>query len=242
MADYLYTSMNGALHSLKAQGIRANNLANANTTGFRRDFEAAKSFEVEGAGHKTSVMSQTQKTMTDFKSGQIQRTGRDLDVAIRGNGFLTVRDDNGNEAYTRAGNLEVNAEGQLTSRGRVVVGDGGEINIPEYRSLMIGSAGNISVTNPGGGQIQAGQLKLVNPEPADMIKGQDGLFRPANGGQLDADENVVVASGHLESSNVNPVDEMIASMSLNRTFDIQLKMMKTADENSAAGSRLVRGG
>jgi len=242
MSDYLYTSMSGALNTVTAQSIRANNLANANTTGFRRDFESATSFEVDGGGFKTNVLSQTQQPLTDFKSGQLQNTGRDLDVGIRGNGFLSVLDDNGQEAYTRAGNLEVNADGQLTSLDRSVVGAGGEINVPEYRNLSIGSIGNISVTTPGGGQLEAGQLKLVNPDPAEMVKGPDGLFRPRDGGVLAQDENVVVASRHLESSNVNPVDEMVATMSLSRTFDIQLKMMKTADENAAAGSRLVRGG
>lgn len=241
MSDYLYTSMSGALHTMRAQSIHANNLANSGTTGFRRDFESTLGHEVEGAGHKATVLSQTQVPVTDFTPGMLDKTGRDLDIGIKGNGFIAVTDEQGNEAYTRVGNLAIDAEGRLTSQGREVVGNGGVINVPEHRSLHIGSYGAISITAPGGGQLEAGQIKLVNPDPAALTKGQDGLFRLRDGGQAPQDENVVVLSGHLENSNVNPVDEMVATMSLSRTFEIQVRMMKTADENAAAGSRLVRG-
>jgi flagellar basal-body rod protein FlgF len=241
MSDYLYTSMSGALHTMKAQSIHANNLSNSGTTGFRRDFESAMGHEVKGAGHKTTVLSQTQVPITDFTPGALDVTGRNLDVGIKGSGFFAVTDDNGNEAYTRVGNLQLDAEGRLSSQGREVVGNGGAINVPEHQSLHIGSSGSISITAPGGGQLEAGQLKLVNPDPATLTKGTDGLFRPRNGGQVAQDDNVVVLSRHLEGSNVNPVDEMVSTMSLSRTFEIQVRMMKTADENAAAGSRLVRG-
>ncbi|GAA3560893.1 MULTISPECIES: flagellar basal body rod protein FlgF [Marinobacter] len=243
MERYLYTSMSGALHTLTAQRIHANNLANSSTTGFRRDFERAETYQVKGAGLETKYLSQSQSAVTDFTPGRLETTGRDLDVGIRGAGFLAVIDEAGNEAYTRVGNLSLDAEGQLRIRGREVVGaGGGQLAIPEYQAISIGDNGTISVTPPGGGQLEAGQLKLVNPPLDQLRKGEDGLFRLADGEAAAADPEVLVVSGHLEQSNVNPVDEMVTTMALSRTFEIQMRMMKAADENSNAGNRLVRGG
>jgi flagellar basal-body rod protein FlgF len=242
MERYIYTSMTGALHTLTAQRIHANNLANSSTTGFRRDFEHAASYQVQGAGLPTTYLSRTEKPVTDFAPGRLEATGRELDVGIRGQGFITVQDNQGQEAYTRAGELQVDPEGRLLSQGRPLMGVDGELVIPEHRAISIGETGIVSITPPAGGNLEVGQLKLVNPAVNQLQKGLDGLFRLAEGGEAQADPNVTVSSGHLEQSNVNPVDEMVATMSLSRTFEIQLRMMKTADENSAAGNRLVRGG
>lgn len=242
MERYLYTSMSGALHTMNAQRVHANNLANSSTHGFRRDMEAAASYQVEGAGLQTRFLSETSQPVTDFTPGRLETTGRDLDVGIRGPGFIAVVDAQGNEAYTRAGNLQVTQDGALLSQGRQVLGAGGELNVPEYRAITFGNDGRVSIVPPGGGgQLEVGQIKLVNPDIQNVVKGQDGLFRLQEGGEAPAAPEVVLASGHLEQSNVNPVDEMVATMSLSRTFEIQLKMMKAADENSSAGNRLVRG-
>lgn len=240
MQDYLYTAMNGAKHTLASQQVQANNLANVSTTGFKQDIATAESYQVKGAGRDTQVTVKTVGTSSDLKAGSMVRTGRDLDVAIKGNGFLSVLDQNGNEAYTRAGNLQLDANGQVWANGNQVVGAGGPLVIPENQGINIGSGGEISALIPGGGMAQIGELKLVNPD-GQMIKGEDGLFRAENGVALNDDPNVTVASGHLEESNVNAVDSMVANMALSRDFDMQLKMMKSADENSKAGNKLIRG-
>lgn len=241
MESYIYTTMTGALHTLTAQRIHANNLANVGTTGFRRDFERAESYQVQGSGFETRFLSQTQTTGTDFTPGRLETTGRELDVGIRGMGFIAVLDANGNEAYTRAGNLEIDNEGRLLSQGREVNGQGGPLVIPDFRAISIGQNGTVSVTPPGGGLLEVGQIKLVNPDIAQLIKSDDGLFRLVNGEEAPEDPNVVLVAGHLEQSNVNAVDEMVTTMALSRTFEIQVRMMKVADENSAAGNKLIRG-
>ncbi len=241
MERYLYTSMTGALHTMTAQRIHANNLANAGTTGFRRDMEQAASYQVEGAGLASKWLSRTATPVTDFSAGRLESTGRDLDIGILGRGFIAVLDDQGEEAYTRVGNLQVDQDGRLLSQGRELVGANGAMAVPEYHAIAIGDDGTVSITPPGGGVMEVGQLKLVNPPLAELRKGEDGLFRLQDGEPAPADPAIRLSSGHLEQSNVNPVDEMVSTMSLGRTFEIQLRMMKTADENSSAGNRLIRG-
>ena len=242
MEHYLYTSMTGALHSMNAQRIHANNLANSSTTGFRRDMEYASTYQQQGAGLPTNWQSRTEQPITDFTPGRLETTGRDLDVGIRGPGFIAVLDNQGNEAYTRVGHLQVDQDGRLLSQGREVQGAGGDLAVPEYHAISIGQNGTVSITPPGGGgMLEVGQIKLVNPAVNELRKGTDGLFRLVDGAEAPADPDVALVSEHLEHANVNPVDEMVATMSLSRTFEIQLRMMKTADENSSSGNRLVRG-
>lgn len=240
MQDYLFTAMNGAKHALASQQVHANNLANVSTTGFKQDIATAQSYQVKGAGFETQVTVETVGTSSDLKAGQMVRTGRDLDVAVKGPGFLSVIDQDGNEAYTRAGNFQLDANGQVWTSGYQVMGAGGPLVIPENQGVSVGANGEISASIPGGGLAQVGQLKLVNP-PGQMIKGSDGLFRAEDGNPLNEDPDVSVVSGHLEESNVNAVDSMVANMALSRDFDMQLKMMKSADENSNAGNKLIRG-
>lgn len=242
MERYIYTALSGAQHTLMAQQIRANNLANVNTTGFRADFERAGSYAVNGDGYQTRVLAEEQGAGTNFSAGTLTETGRDLDVAIRGEGLLAVETANGTEAYTRAGNLVVEIDGRLTLNGRSVVGEGGEIVLPEFRDIDIGQDGTISITPPGGGaQMEVGRIKLVKPDTAGLTKGTDGLIRLGSGARAETDDTVVLASRHLEGSNVNAVDELINTMSLNRTFELQVRLMKAADEQARTGNKLITG-
>ncbi|WP_115719443.1 flagellar basal body rod protein FlgF [Gallaecimonas mangrovi] len=243
MERYLYTAMDGALHTLTAQRIHANNLANVGTTGFKSDMESVKAYPIEGPGFGSRILPQEQIPGTDFTAGRLETTARSLDVGIRGSGFIAVRGEGGKEAYTRAGNLQVTSNGELVSNGHVVEGADGPLVVDDYRSIHVGSDGTVSITPVGGnGTMVSGQLKLVNPPITALAKGEDGLFYMKNGGQAPLDPNVVVESGHLELSNVNAVDEMVNTLSLSRTFEVQVRMMKTADELSNTGNRLVRGG
>ena len=242
MEKLIYTAMSGAEHTRLAQQIRANNLANINTTGFRADFERVSAAAIDGAGYQSRVMAREEQAGSNFTPGPLMQTGRKLDLAIRGEGFFTVQTADGQEAYTRAGNFTVDTEGKLLLNERPVMSDGGEIVLPEYRSLTIGRDGTISVTPPGGGaKLEAGKLKLVQPETKNLVKGADGLFRQKQGGVADASDQVVVASGFLEGSNVNAVDELVNSMELTRSFELQVRLMKSADEQARLGAKLISG-
>lgn len=242
MEKVIYTAMSGAQHALMSQQIHANNLANVDTTGFRADYERVMASTVEGDGFDSRVLAVELSPGTNFSSAALVSTGRKLDVGIRGKGWLTVQDSNGQEAYTRAGDLTVEASGALTLHGRPVMGEAGEIVLPDYRDIDIGVDGSITVTPPGGGAlIQVGRLKLVNPDESELSKGTDGMFRLQNNATAEQGENVVVASGFLEDSNVNPVDEMIQSLQMTRNFELQVKLMQASDDQAKSGNELVSG-
>ncbi|NRD72008.1 flagellar basal body rod protein FlgF [Shewanella sp. VB17] len=242
MDRMLYIAVSGATRVMESQSIRANNLANADTTGFKADLERVNSTRLPtiGASLQTRVMAQTEGSGFSLQAGTLNPTGRKLDLAIRDQGLFTVQSNLG-EAYTRSGTMVPDLNGQLTIDGRPVVGVNGPIVLGEYRDLFIGNDGRVSVLAGEGGIIEeVGQLKLVNPEFSSMEKGVDGLFRRRDGEPLQPSNQVNVDSGFLESSNVTAVSELIASMDLSRQFEVQVKLMKSAEKLAEAGNRLLR--
>lgn len=245
----LYIAMSGAKQSLQAQNSNANNLANMQTTGFKSDLEWFKSRPVEGAGYPTRVYAMIEKPGTDFSPGAMQTTGRDLDVAINGEGWIAVQggDFDSKEAYTRAGDLRITPEGLLkTGAGLQVLGQAGPITIPPAEKVTIGSDGTISIIPLGSGNattmVEVGRIKLVNPELKDMEKEGDGLLHTKNGQPLVADANVSLNSGVLEGSNVNAFVAMTEMMELARNFELQTKVMKSVNDNSAVSAKLMQMG
>jgi len=244
MDHMLYISMNAAQQTMLAQATNSNNLANVNTTGFRADFEQFRSQPVFGEGLPTRVYAMSERPQTDYQTGSIQSTGRELDISIQGDGFIAVRGKDGREGYTRAGDLHVTATGQLvTGTGLAVMGEGGLIAIPPAEKIEIGADGTISI-RPIGAQASElailDRVKLVKPELKDIFKDNDGLMRMKDGSPAPLDGAVRVASGTLESSNVNAVGALVNMIELQRQYEMQVKMMKTADDNSAASARLLQ--
>jgi flagellar basal-body rod protein FlgF len=240
----LFIGMSGAKQNMLSQQAHANNLANVNTTGFKRDFAQARSMPVYGEGAPTRAYAMTERPGTDMKQGSMMETGRDLDVAIAGDGWLSVQADTGEEVFTRSGSLSVDVNGILRSAsGEPVLGNGGPVAIPPYDSLTIGADGTISIVPVGGPPdqlVDLDRLKLVNPPKDGMFKGADGFMRSDGQGITPTDANVRVETGFLESSNVNAVEEMISNMQLARQYEMQIKVMQTAKSNSDATARLLQ--
>lgn len=244
MDKMLYISMNAAQQTMLAQATNSNNLANVNTTGFRQDFEQFRSLPVLGDGLPSRVYSASERVATNFETGSIHSTGRELDIAINGEGFIAVVGKDGREGYTRAGDLRISPSGQLlTGTGLAVLGEGGPIAIPQAEKIEIGSDGTISI-RPVGSEANAlaqlDRIKLVNPALTELQKETDGLIRLKDGSTAPADISVKVASGNLESSNVNAVSALVKMIGLQRQYEMQVKMMSTAQENSAASARLLQ--
>ena len=244
MDKALYLAMTGAVHNNRAQALHANNLANVATTGFRADFAQARAMQVFGPTLPSRAYALTERPGTNLAKGSVDATGRDLDVAIAGDGFLAVQSSDGSEAYTRAGNLTIDRDGALRDgQGNAVLGDGGPIRLPPVQSVTIGEDGTISVRPDGqaaGTLAQQGRLKLVNPAPDTLTKGMDGLLRQRDGAPAVVDENMRVKSGALEMSNVNAVSEMVDILALARQFEVQVKMMKTSEEDDQVAARMLQ--
>ncbi|RKF19626.1 flagellar basal-body rod protein FlgF [Alginatibacterium sediminis] len=246
MDRLLYISMTGAKENMNALALRGNNLANANTTGFKADIENARAMQAFGEGLPTRVFALTEKASENYTQGMLRTTGRDLDVAVKGDGWISVQDAGGEEALTRNGNFEISAAGVLqTSNGLPVLGNGNQpIVIPlPVEKLEIHRDGTIEIQPEGAlpnALEEINRIKLSKPENPSLEKGEDGLFRSRVGEQFVADATVSVEKGALESSNVNPVQEMTHMMSLQRHYELQVKMMKTAEETDKASSSLLR--
>ena len=241
----LYIAMSGAKQTLLAQTTNANNLANTQTTGFKSDLEQFRSMPVFGAGYPTRVYAMTERPGTDLSHGAMQTTGRDLDVAINGEGFIAVQGADGKEAYTRAGDLRVTPEGLLqTGAGLQVLGQGGPITIPPSEKLTIGGDGTISIIPMGTGNattlVEVDRIKLVDPALANLEKLNDGLLHTKDRQPLSADANVKLAAGVLEGSNVNPINAMVDMIELARNFELQTKIMKNVDDNAGASAKLMQ--
>jgi flagellar basal-body rod protein FlgF len=245
MDKVLYLAMSGARENMLAQQSHANNLANANTTGFKSDLAQARAMQVFGEGHASRVYAQTERPATDITTGTLIDTGRKLDVALSGDGWLTVIRPDGTEGYTRAGSLQIDAANQLvTGSGLPVMGNGGiPITLPPFENIDIATNGIITIRPLGENAAEllvADQLKLVNPDPKTLFKGPDGLMTTGDQVPELFDENVRVRSGYLESSNVNAVSELTGMISSSRQFEMQIKMMKTAEENSEAAASILK--
>ena len=200
MDEMIYLAMTGARQTEYAQTINSNNLANVSTTGFRADLHSFSSIPIEGPGVDARINAVVDSYGTDLSQGPINNTGRGLDVAIRGEGFLVVQAPDGSEAYTRAGDFRVGAGGLLTTgAGHLVVGDGGPVAIPPNSSLLIGGDGTISVQPLGQGPETLAivdRIKLVKPGFENLEKGEDGLLHMKDGSEADADASVSLLSGH----------------------------------------------
>jgi flagellar basal-body rod protein FlgF len=234
----IYLSMAGAKATMQRQDVLANNLANVSTTGFRAELQAFRAVPVRGEGASTRVYALESTVGHDQRPGPVQGTGRSLDVAMQGNAWLAVQSLDGTEAYTRAGALQVNAEGQLvTPTGLPVLGDGGPITLPANAAVDIGPDGTISATVGNQRPQQVGRLKLVTPE-APLTRGTDGLFRAADG-DLPADANARLQAGALEGSNVSPVETMVAMIAAARQFEHQMKMLQGAEQREQSAQKLL---
>jgi flagellar basal-body rod protein FlgF len=243
MDRLIYTAMTGAKHVFMQQAGTANNLANASTIGFKTQEHRFRAVPVEGSGMPTRAFVVDASVSDVMDQGPMMFTGRNLDVAVDGKGWVAVQMPDGSEAYTRAGSLDVNVTGVLeTKGGYTVAGDGGPITIPPDNNIEIAPDGTVSVVSTFGTPNNAnalGKIKLVNPSEADLVRGADGLFRLRSGQPAAADQNVKLASGTLEGSNVNVTDAMVNLISLSRQFEMQIKMLTTADTNAQRADQLL---
>ncbi|AVJ18191.1 flagellar basal body rod protein FlgF [Serratia rhizosphaerae] len=248
MDHAIYTAMGAARQTLDQQAITANNLANVSTPGFRAQLAALRAVPVDGPSLPTRTLVAASTPGADMRQGALNYTARPLDVALQQDGFLALRLADGGEAYTRNGNIQISAEGQLTVQGRPLLGDGGPIEVPPQSEITIAADGTISALNPGDPPntiAQIGRLKLVKADAGEVARGDDGLFhltpasRQQRGNQLANDPQVRVMPGVLEGSNVNPTETMVDMIANARRFEMQMKVIHSVDENAQRANSLL---
>lgn len=235
--------MCGAKHTLEQQAVVANNLANASTTGFKAEMAAFRAIPTAGPGLPTRAYVVDTTISPDYGPGPLMQTGRPLDIAIKGQGWIAVQGPDGREAYTRDGGLQMTANGVLQTHGGLnVVGEGGPISVPPNSTVTIGEDGTVSAvptdTTPNSVAI-VGTIKLVNPPEANLERSADGLFRQKDGRPAVVDPNVQVTAGALEGSNVSAAQMLVEMISHARQFDTQLKLVTIADANAQRWSQVL---
>jgi flagellar basal-body rod protein FlgF len=243
MDRVIYVAMTGAREVTRQQAAVSHNLANISTHGFKQELNVFRALPVVGEGAKTRAFVLETTPRTDYTSGTIQQTGRALDVALRGSGWIAVQDAAGQEAYTRMGHLQINQNGVLqTTNGLNVMGDAGPLAVPPDQDVLIAKDGTVSTVPIGTGLNAvaiAGRIKLVNPTETDLVRGEDGLFRQKSGQPAVADANVTLISGALETSNVNPAEAMVSMVSLARQFEMQMRVIRAAEDNNRSADKVL---
>lgn len=248
MDHAIYTAMGAASQTLNQQAVTASNLANASTPGFRAQLTALRAVPVEGLSLPTRTLVTASTPGVDMSQGQLDYTQRPLDVALQQDGWLAVQSADGTEAYTRNGNMQVSPAGQLTIGGQPVMGEGGPIAVPQGAELTIAADGTISALNAGDQPntvAPIGRLKLVKATGLEVVRGDDGFFRPGaaaqatRGATLQADASITLMPGVLEGSNVKPVEAMADMISNARRFEMQMKIISSVDENEQRANQLL---
>ena len=242
MDRLIYTAMTGANAAAHRQSVLSNNLANVSTNGFRAELSTYRAVPLRGDGTTTRVFALEATSGYRDAPGPAQRTGRDLDAMPQGNSWFAVQGLDGTEAYTRAGAFEVSPEGILqTAGGLSVLSDGGApINVPNNAMVSLGADGTLSAKVAGQPSTTVGRIKLATPTADTPLKrGNDGLFRPAGGDTLPNDQNARMMVGVLEGSNVNAVEAMVGMIQTARQFEVQMRLLQTAESNDRSASQLL---
>jgi flagellar basal-body rod protein FlgF len=243
MDRLIYTVASGTKHILEQQATTSNNLANVSTTGFRAQLDTFRAVPVNSDGLPTRAFVVDNTVGSDFSAGALQVTGRDLDVAVKGKGWIAVQMPDGTEAYTRNGAFELSQNGILqTANGLTVAGENGPITIPPDTRVAVGTDGTVSTlstTTVPAAPTVLGRIKLVNPTESELVRGDDGMFRLKDGGSAQSDPAVAVAGGALEGSNVSAVDAMVDMITLARSFETQMSLLKNAENNAAKATQLL---
>ncbi|MBO9357342.1 flagellar hook-basal body complex protein [Bordetella petrii] len=249
MDRIIYTAMSGAARVAEHQAVLGNNMANVSTPGFREQLAMYRSVPVlDGTSLPTRVSTVTTTPGSNFEMGNMQATGRALDVALAGPGWLAIQTPQG-EAYTRAGDLQVGVNGLLqTAQGQPVLSDqNGLIDVPELATLTIASDGTITALgagDPPNNILNLGRLKLVSPPDAALVRGDDGVFRLAQAGgqpapRVPADPALRVMAGVLEGSNASPIKAMVGMIDSARRFEMQMQVISEADKNAERANGLL---
>ena len=242
-----YAAASGMRAAMARQTTIANNLANANTTGFRGDRSASRALYIQSTGSTPGLtaraMASEELLSSDMTQGAFNHTGRATDIALQGETLLAVQAGDGDEAYTRRGDLQIGDSGLVTNGdGTPVLGEQGPITLPPHDAVAIDAQGTIRIVpagQPATAQVVVDRLKLVSPVGSAIVKGTDNLFRVRGGGTLPSDPDAKLVTETLEGSNVNASIALVEMIESSRSWDSQVKMLASAKEIDTDATRLM---
>lgn len=243
MDRLVHIAASGANQALRAMVDVTHNLANAGTPGFREDLSLFSEAAVTGLGQDSRAYTVFERGAVNTRAGSVQYTGRELDVVVQGGGWIAVLGADGEEGYTRRGDLRIDELGRLTNgAGERLLGDGGALALPPHDKLEIAADGTVSILPIGqspDAMVVVDRIKLVSLDEGQLSKGDDGLLRLPEAEEAKPDASVRLIAGSLESSNVNSVGAMVRMIELSRAYEAQVKLMRVAADNDRASAKLL---
>jgi len=244
MDKMIFTMLNSMKNVQHKQTNNAHEIANVITPGFKKSCsEQTKSLDVhvDGALNSRAMPISKATNIVDMNPGALMISGRALDIYVNDAGALVVQGPEGQELYTRRGDLSVSANGMLvTGTGHLVIGDDGPITVPQGTNISIANDGRVNMIPPGSHlEVQVGRIKLVNTADQDMLIREDGLYQLEKG-DLPLDGEIRITPKALEGSNVNAVDAMVRMIQLSRQYEMAVNMIKNAREVDAASASTMR--
>jgi len=250
MDRLVFTSNATIKEQATARQVLVNDLSNVSTVGFKSSYDVAlKTIKVNGAGFDSRYQAQAiARDQIRMTPGAVMATGRPMDVAMAEQAVLTVQAPNGEQAFTRRGDLKVNIQGQLENgSGHLVMGNGGPITIPPGMEVSINPDGSIYAKNPtqagAAPQVLIDQLRLRDASDVKLARRQDGLFKVAEKPDgtdialVEGQRLPKVIPGALEGSNVSAIEAMTRLIDQSRSFETQIRIIKetkTLDESGAS--------
>lgn len=244
MDRLIYTAFTAMDAAMNRQRAVANNLANVSTPGFRAEEFAVTPATLKGDAIEARALAQGVVRGANMEAGSVMSTGRTLDIALRGDALLALQGADGEEVYTRRGDLRVLPSGVLENGDRLpVMGEGGPITVPLGSELSLSEDGTIYAKDPLAGDDapaqEVGRLKLVSPEGSAIAKGLDNMLRVRGGGALPVDPTARIMTGALEGSNVNTATTLTQMIEAQRAFEMRANVIKTAGELDTSSVRLM---
>lgn len=238
----VFTAAAAARNAESQLAVTTNNLANADTPGFREQLTGFRAVPVLGQGAPTRVSSVDTTSGFSSTPGRMETTGNPWDLALEGNGWFAVQRADGSTAYTRAGRFTLDAQGIVrTVGGSVLLGQGGPLRMPLGSVPEISGDGMVYARQPDDTTgVAVGQLRIVGARPGQLDRGPDGLYQSATPLGGVAPGAVHVHQGVSESSNVSVSDALVQMISQSRMFDLSMQFVHNADQNAQqADSQLL---
>jgi len=243
MDRMIYTALTGMDAAMTRQRAVASNLANANTPGFRAETFATTPWHLDAQSLDVRGYAQGAVRGADLSQGTVNRTGRDLDIAVNGEALIAFQSPAGEEVYSRRGDMSVDATGRLINgEGLQAMGQNGPITVPPGWRVSFGSDGTVFAADPAAPDAppeEVARLNLVSTAGSAVVKDLDNQLRVRGGGVLPNDPEAKIITGALEQSNVDSAGTLVQMIEAQRSFERRVQIISTAEQLDQSSASLM---